>query len=54
MCAAMTEPEEGDYYIGDRLSYELTVIYKIIIADPNHKENALWHWKKETAWGMRE
>jgi len=45
MCAAMTEPEEGDTYIGDGLSYKLTVEYKIILADPDHKKNALWHWK---------
>jgi len=46
LCAAMTEPEEGDTYIDDRLTYELTVIQRIIIADPNHKKNALWHWKE--------
>ena len=45
MCAAMSEPEEGDTYIDDRLTYELTVIKKTIIADPDHKTNGLWHWR---------
>lgn len=46
ICAAMSEPEQGDTYIDDRLAYELTVIQKIIVADENHKENGLWRWAK--------
>lgn len=44
LCAAMTEPEEGDCYIDDRLHYQLSVISKAIIADVEHETNALWHW----------
>jgi len=44
MCAATTGPEEGDTYIGDRLTYELSVILKVIVADKDHKKNSLWHW----------
>jgi len=40
----MSEAEEGDTYIDDRLTYELTVNKKTIIADPDHKTNGLWHW----------
>lgn len=44
VCAAITEPEEDDCYIGDRLSYQLSVISRCIMADVNHEQNALWHW----------
>ena len=47
ICAAMSEPEEGDTYIGDRLSYELTVELKVIVADPDHKANGLWYWTRD-------
>jgi hypothetical protein len=44
LCAATTEPEDGDTYIDDRLHYQLTVISRAIVADINHEENCLWHW----------
>lgn len=44
ICAAMSEPEEGDTYISDGLHYQLSVISKAIIADVNHESNGLWHW----------
>ena len=44
VCAAMSEPEEGDMYIDDRLHYQLSVITKIIMADVQHKQNGLWYW----------
>lgn len=44
LCAAMSEHEEGDTYINDRLHYQLSVISVAIIADINHDENGLWHW----------
>lgn len=47
ICAAMSEPEEGDYYIGGRLSYELTTRLQVIVADPNHKTNGLWYWARD-------
>lgn len=43
----MSESEEGDTYIGDRLSYELTVELKVIVADPDHKANGLWYWTRD-------
>ena len=46
ICAAMSEPEEGDTYIDDRLHYQLSVITRAIIADINHKTNGLWHWRE--------
>ena len=47
VCAPMSESEDGDTYIDDRLSYELTVILKVIVADPNHKTNGLWYWTRD-------
>ena len=44
ICAAMSEPEEGDIYIDDRRTYELAIVRGVIIADPDHKKNGLWHW----------
>jgi hypothetical protein len=43
-CAAMTDPEDGDTYINDRLHYQLSVVSRAILADPDHEVNALWHW----------
>jgi hypothetical protein len=40
----MSEPEEGDTYIGDRLHYQLSVISRAILADINHEENGKWYW----------
>ena len=45
VCAAMSEPEDGDTYIGDRLHYQLSVLTCAIVADADHKTNGLWHWK---------
>jgi hypothetical protein len=44
ICAAMSEPEDGDTYIDDRLHYQLSVISRSIIADVEHENNGLWHW----------
>ena len=44
VCAAMRPEEPGDTYIDDRLHYQLSVVQKVVIADPNHEQNALWHW----------
>ena len=44
LCAAMTEPEEGDTYIGDGVHYQLSVISRAILADVDHETNALWYW----------
>lgn len=48
ICAAMSEPEEGDIYIDDPEHYRLSVVFKLIEADTNHKNNGLWHWTKRT------
>ena len=44
ICAAMSKLEEGDIYVEDRLHYELAVELCLMVADPNHKTNGLWHW----------
>lgn len=45
VCAAMTEPNEGDTYINDSLHYEMSVINKVIVAPIDHNKTALWFWK---------
>lgn len=42
-CAAMSEPEEGDTYIDDRLHYQLAVVTKVIEVDDD-PESGLWRW----------
>ena len=49
MCAAVSEPEEGDTYIDDRLHHQLHTITRAILADVNHEENGLWHWVHDDA-----
>ena len=44
ICAAMSEPKDGDCYIDDRLHYQLSIVSRVIIADINHETNGLWHW----------
>jgi len=44
LCAAKSDPEEGDTYIDDRLHYQLSVISRAIIADVNEEGTGLWHW----------
>lgn len=44
LCAAKSEPMEGDTYIDDRLQYELAVIQKVLIPDTNEATNGLHHW----------
>ena len=44
VCAAMSDPEEDDTYIDDRLHYQLSVISRAIMADVDHETNGLWHW----------
>jgi len=38
----MSELEEGDTYIDDRLHYHLARIIQII--EPDDDNNGLWHW----------
>ena len=44
VCAAMSDPEDGDCYIDDRLHYQLSVVSRTILADIGHETNGLWHW----------
>ena len=43
VCAAMSESEEEDTYIDDRLHHQLC-ISNVILADVDHETNGLWHW----------
>ena len=41
LCAAMSEEEDGDTYINDALHYQLSVVSRVILADPEHESNGL-------------
>jgi hypothetical protein len=47
LCAAHTDPEEGDTYIHDGIHYYMSVMTNSIIASPNHTEDNLWFWNIE-------
>jgi len=47
VCAAKSDPEEGDTYIDDSLHYRLSVLEKVLIPDKNEIENGLWYWLSE-------
>ena len=47
MCAAVSDAEEGDCYIDDRLHYQLFVELRAIFADVDHEKNGLWWWVNE-------
>lgn len=40
----MSEAEEGDCYIDDRLHYQLSVVARAIVASADHETDALWYW----------
>lgn len=44
LCAAKSEPKEGDTYIDDRLHYYLSVQARVLVADVDHEINRLWYW----------
>ena len=46
-CARMCCPQKGDTYIDDDLSYQMTVIHKVLVTYPmpKHEEmNGEWFW----------
>jgi len=49
----MSQPEEGDTYVDDRLHYQLSVVSRAILADINHEENGLWYWVHEEGKRLR-
>ena len=44
-CAATSEAEPGDEYIGDKTHYQLTVVERVLIPDEDEKQNGLWYFK---------
>lgn len=46
VCAYMSDAKLDDTYIDDNLHYRLT-IEGVIVPDPKHKVNGLWHWSKD-------
>lgn len=54
VCAAMSNPMYGDTYINDRLHYALSVEQQCLIADEDHENNGLWHWKDIQPYVIKE
>lgn len=44
LCAAHTEPMEGDTYLHDDIHYYLSVLTDSIRASKNHEKDNLWFW----------
>lgn len=46
LCAAMHPAEPGDTYIPDGLHYQLSVIEKVLVAEPwdQHQHCGQWWW----------
>ena len=44
ICAAVSDPQDNDTYIDDRLHHQLHSVSGSLLADVNHEENGLWHW----------
>lgn len=46
LCAALHDAEDGDTYVNDGLHYEMSVIHKVIGAEPNelHMKSGQWWW----------
>ena len=44
ICAKVSDEQDGDSYIDDKLHYQLSVVSRAIVADIDHEENGLWYW----------
>lgn len=44
LCAALHPKEEGDTYIDDGLHYEMSVIHRVIVTEPNDKHMIRGEW----------
>ena len=44
LCAAHTEPMEGDTYIDDSVHYYLSQLTNAIRPSKNHEKDNLWFW----------
>lgn len=53
-CAALRPAENGDTYLDDHLHYELSVISKVLVTEPNEKHmiNAEWWWSGNVPEGI--
>lgn len=46
LCAALHNPEKGDVYLPDNISYKLTVEFGVIVTtpEPDHSTHGRWWW----------
>lgn len=54
LCAALHGKEAGDVYIDDQLHYEMAVIHKVIVTEPNEKHmiRGEWWWANRIPEGV--
>lgn len=54
LCAAIHPEMEGDTYIDDGLHYEMSVIHKVIVTEPEpqHSKRGEWWWRNNIPWGI--
>lgn len=55
MCAAIHPAEPGDVYVHDGVSYELTVVRRLLVTEPieRHAVHGEWWWRNEVPEGIR-
>jgi hypothetical protein len=55
VCAAINDPEEGDCYLHDGISYMLTVEHRVIVtteSDHHMANGGEWWWKGQVPEGV--
>lgn len=52
LCAAMHPAADGDTYVHDGVSYELTVVHRLLVTEPmfsgargGHQAHGQWWWR---------
>lgn len=54
LCAAIHDEAEGDTYIPDGLSYQMTTEYKVLVSEPieKHRISGQWFWANNVPEGV--
>jgi hypothetical protein len=50
LCGAKSEPQPDDCYIDDGLHYRLSVLYGVVIPEPDEATTGRWRWATESEW----
>ena len=54
-CAALHAEESGDTYIDDTLHYEMSVIHRVLVTEPEpeHSKRGEWWWAENVPDGVK-